>query len=300
MRVGKKFRDMIAGKTYDEILSMPGSTRSRWYGTISQKEKEEAMRIVGVVKRAKMRTAWTPERRTEFSAAQIGEKNHNFGRFGKDNPNFGSTRTEETRAKQSAVWTLERRVERSIALTDQAFSEEHKINLSVAWTPERKAEQSDRISGENHPNYGKVQSEESNVKRSVALIGRVFSKETIGKKSGENHWNFKNWASRKPYCQNWTNEIRERIRDLCNRVCNICGKSTFQNIDKNGKWIGRLVVDHLDENKMQGCDNWEWRLTTLCHSCHSKMINKQSHFLLELLLLNNKRQQINFLFGDDI
>ena len=331
----RKTGNIIAGKTESEIISMTYQNRYLWYKTISSKEKEEAKKIVMIEKgrkigianvsrvvsketrakmskskkgknhpsfgktrseetRAKQRDAWTLERRAEFSASQIGEKNHMYGKFGEDNPNFGSIRTEGTRTKQSEVWTPKRRAEQGIRMTDRVVSEETRNRMSGAAIEKWKdPEYKDMMTGENNPLYGKIQTEESNAKRSAALIGRTFSKETIDKKSGENHWNFKGWSSRKPYCQNWTEKVRRNIRDLCDRTCTICGKSTLQNKQ-------RLSVDHLDENKMQGCDDWEWRLTALCHSCHSKMNKKENHLLLELLLLNNKGNEINFLFGDEV
>lgn len=125
----------------------------------------------------------------------------------------------------------------------------------------------------------------------------VKAKQRIDK-MGEKNPNWKKGASFEPYCRFFNEERKEHIRNLYSRTCTICDKSTLQNISKDGKWLGRLDVDHLDENKMQGCDDWEWRLTPLCKSCHSKMTNKEKRILLQLLLLNNKRYQTNFLFGE--
>lgn len=207
---------LIAGKTHFEILAMERKVRSRWYATISQKDKKEAMRIVDIVGRIKM------------SAANKGKK-----------------RTKEFGAKLKAWWTLERRA----AL-------------------------------------------------SAVMMGRYVSEETREKFRGKNNSNFNNWASRTPYCHLFDENRKEYIRNLYNRICTVCGKSTLQNIDKKGKWLGRLAVDHVDENKMQGCDDWEWRLAPLCHHCHCRMNKRESHFLLHFLLLSNKRYQINLLFGE--
>lgn len=193
---------------------------------------------------------------------RIGEKHPMYGRTGENHPSFGSTPTEETRAKMSAAKM-----------------------------------------GEKHPMYGKtfIHTEETKTKIGEASKGRVHTEEFKNKQSirmtGENNPNFNNWASREPYCQNWTEEVREYIRNLCNRTCTICGKSILQYF-RIGKMMMRLHVDHIDENKMQGCDDWGWRLTPLCPSCHSKMQKQKIpwHLLLQLLLLNNKKNQINFLF----
>lgn len=118
--------------------------------------------------------------------------------------------------------------------------------------------------------------------------------------SGENNPSWKGGISFLSYCPAFNDRVKEHIRNLCGRTCTVCGKSILQYFRMGSKKI-RLHIDHLDENKMQGCDDWEWRLTALCPSCHSKM-QKQGipqHLLLQLLLVNNKRHQTNFLFGSD-
>jgi hypothetical protein len=121
-------------------------------------------------------------------------------------------------------------------------------------------------------------------------------------RTGEKGPGWKGGVSFEPYCLAFNEERKEHIRNLGSRTCTICGKSTLQNIGKNRYWLGRLDIDHLDENKMQGCGDWEWRLTPLCTSCHSRMrTNKKEiprHLLLQLLLLNNKRHQTNFIFEE--
>lgn len=192
----------------------------------------------------KIRNLMNPSKRTRDKMKEAN--------IGKNNPNFGKPRSKETKIRQDASWTPERRAK-------------YRIMMIERWKdPEYRSNYCESMRGKNNPN-------------------------------------FNNWASREPYCYNWTEEVREHIRNLYNRTCIICGRSTLQNISKDGKWIGRLAVDHVDENKMQGCDDWEWRLTLLCPYCHNKMRRQKIpwHFLLQLLLLNNKKQQTNFLFGDE-
>lgn len=126
---------MIAGKTHSEILSWGCTKRWRWYKKLlregKQKEKEEAMRIVNIEMRIKISASkmdhipseetkaklsksliekWKdPEYRNKHTGknnvmyGRTGENHHMYGRIGENNPNFGSTRTEEIRAKQSAI-----------------------------------------------------------------------------------------------------------------------------------------------------------------------------------------------------
>lgn len=93
----------IAGKTYDEILSMSCKMRHRWYKKILPKEKEEAMKIVELARRVRMsgknnpmydrmcgdnNIAKRPEVRAKISASKIGKNNHMHGKTGKSNPNW--------------------------------------------------------------------------------------------------------------------------------------------------------------------------------------------------------------------
>lgn len=185
------------------------------------------------------------------------------------------------------------------ALTGRLFSEETKAKMSISkkgknnnffdkiHIEETKRKLSESQTGKKNSFYKKTHSEETKTKMSAAKLGK-------------NNPMYKDGRTFAPYCPAFNNGKKEHIRNLCGRTCIICGKSTLQSIDKNRKWLGRLDVDHLDENKLQGCDDWEWRLTTLCPSCHGKMQNQESHLLLRLLLLKNKRHQTNFLHRVEI
>ena len=191
------------------------------------------------------------------------------------------------RAKISAAYTSERRVEDSARMTGNVLFEETKVRISTSLMGHSVSEETrTKISASS---IGKIISEESRIKQSTSRIGKYI---------GENHWNWQGGLSSEPYCSAFNFRLKEHIRNLYGRVCTICGRTTLQNVNKNGKWTGRLAVDHLDENKMQGCDDWEWRLTALCTSCHGKMMKREIpyHLLLHLLLLNNKGHQTNFLF----
>lgn len=135
------------------------------------------------------------------------------------------------------------------------------------------------------------------VKLSAANIERWKDPEFRASRIGPNNPNWKGGPSL--YCLAFNDGVKEHIRNLCSRTCTVCGESIFQYFRIDSKTWARLHVDHLDENKMQGCDNWEWRLTSLCRSCHSKMQNQNRHLLLQLLLINNKRHQTNFLFENE-
>jgi len=138
----------IAGKTHFEILSMPSSTRCRWYKMISPEEKEEAMRVVSVVRRAKSSAARTEYWKDPKNIARIS---------GEYNP----TKRPEVKAKQRACWTPEKKAEKSKAMSGRVLSKETKA----------------KISGENHYLYGKQLSEETKTKLRKAHTGKILTKE---------------------------------------------------------------------------------------------------------------------------
>ena len=212
----------------------------------------------GNEKRVNTMRNWTPERRAKHKVTMSAAQ-------------MGKTTTEETKAARRVI-------------SKEVQNRPDVIAKQIAfWTPERRAERSAVLldlwkdpkfiakhTGESNPNYGRT---------------------------GEKHPMWKDGSSLR-YCYRFDEPTREHIRNLCNRTCTICGKSVFQYFKVGCKTWARLHVDHLDENKMQGCDDWEWRLTALCPSCHGKMKKRKipRHLLLQMLLLNNKKHQTNFLF----
>jgi len=221
---------MIAGKTHSEILSMPSSTRCSWYKRILPEEKREAMGIVDIAGRVKN------------SAANMGEKNHFFGK----------THTEETRAKMS-----------------KPCPEETKTKISVAWTPEMRA----KISALK---TNRVVSEKTRAKLSAAHTGKTLSEEHKAKltagRMGENNANWQGGISFEPYCPAFNDRLKESIRNRDNRTCVLCGKSEIQNGE-------RLSVHHIDGDKRQGCGK-SWYLCALCRSCNVRPDTIEKEFLI--------------------
>lgn len=74
---------------------------------------------------------------------------------------------------------------------------------------------------------------------------------------------------KKAYCDLWTEELREHIREKYDRKCFICGLPEFENKFKNGKQV-KLSVHHVDYNKQCDCDGTECRLVPLCIEHHGQ------------------------------
>lgn len=119
--------------------------------------------------------------------------------------------------------------------------------------------------------------------------GLKFSERRRQNHFGKGNPNWKNGVSFLPYCSKFNQERREETRNHYNRICVISGISALQN-------NRRLDVDHVNENKTQGCNGVRWLLVPLTRKVHSRMNNSQNHLLLELLLLRNKKAEMNYEF----
>ena len=75
-----------------------------------------------------------------------------------------------------------------------------------------------------------------------------------------NHPNWLGGISFKPYSLDWTENLKECIRDRDNHKCQICGCPEIENMKS-------LDVHHVDYNKKDCNPN---NLISLCNSCHHK------------------------------
>lgn len=275
---------IIAGKTHSEILSLKNRPRLRWYKTISSEERNEAMRVVEVIRRAKISAATT----------------------GKNNPFFGKTHTNEAKTKISEaaigrVLSEETRAKMRMSHAGKIHTSEAKAKMSEVKTeywrnPENRA----KMTGKNNPFFGKTHSDETKANLSARAVGRIITEETRIKisqalkgsftseetrdrnkgknnpmydRTGETHPNWQGGISFEPYCSKFNNQLKESIRNRDNRTCVLCGTSEIQ----NGQ---RLSVHHIDADKMQGCNGKRWHLCALCKSCNSKPDTVEKEFLI--------------------
>lgn len=151
---------------------------------------------------------------------------------------------------------------------------------------------SEAVRGEKNPNYIDGRSSRKRPSLSEALRGRTLSvlhrRRIADALRGKNNPSWKGGVSFDPYCPRFNDKVKNRVRNEFGRTCVKCGKSAFQ--DRQ-----RLSVHHIDDNKNQGCDGNKWRLIVLCNSCHGEMANAERHLLLFLLLLSNKRAELNMI-----
>ena len=152
-------------------------------------EEYEELRI------AFAQTPFTEETRQKMSESQKArwteELREEWGNkySGKNNPNFGNHMSEENKQK---IGDLHRGVSPSEE-TRKKLSESQK----AWWTDDRKEELSQKISGENHPMFGRNHSEESKKKNSESHKGKKATEEAKQNMS-------------KSQKERWTDELKEQ------------------------------------------------------------------------------------------
>ena len=252
------FEKAIAGKTYSEILSMEYRKRSCWYKIISAEEKEEAMKIVNTRRLVRLREAWTPKRKDEFSKNNLAKRKVVRDKIRESH--LGKLRSEETKAKISASrigkyaginHPLYGKTGDEHPLYKRPRSGEAKSKISASWTVERRKKQSVAMMGMKNP-----------MKRPEVRV----------KVSGENNPNFNNWISKIPYCYKWNESLREEVRNRWGRVCvltdmlrTVMGKKIgLDNLEGHEIFNKqRYSVHHIRGDKMEGCNGKEMALIPL-------------------------------------
>jgi len=120
-------------------------------------------------------------------------------------------------------------------------------------TPENNSMFGTNRSGENNPMFGKKQSKLTKEKISKTRIKRGIAKLELNP-------NWLKGISFEPYTIEFSNELREKIRERDNHECQFC-HTHQKDLDRE------LCVHHIDYNK-QNCK--EENLVSLCLKCHIK------------------------------
>lgn len=109
--------------------------------------------------------------------------------------------------------------------------------------------------------------------------GKKHSKKSIEKMSGKNHYNWQGGISFEPYTTDWTETLRQSIRERDNYTCQMLGCNKKQ---------GDIAFDvhHIDYDKKNSVPD---NLIALCKSCHSKTNFNRQDWAKYLGGINAKR-----------
>ena len=91
------------------------------------------------------------------------------------------------------------------------------------------------------------------------------------------------FSSEQKYCYKFNEDCRERNRLKYGNRCFICGKPQSENKTMAGN-DRKLSVHHYDLNKMQGCNDHEWKLVPLCTGFHTSSHNETWMARIEYLI----------------
>lgn len=136
-------------------------------------------------------------------------------------------------------------------------------SLGIRHSKETIAKMSKALIG-NKRSLGKKRSKETCLKISKTNTGKHRSEEAcinISKaKKGENNPSYIDGTARSPYCREFNEILKFRIRQRDNHVCQICNNDD-KRLNRN------LCIHHIDYNKENCKEN---NLISLCTSCHTK------------------------------
>lgn len=118
-------------------------------------------------------------------------------------------------------------------------------------------------------------SEEGRAKLRILRLGTHLPEEVKKKISesskGEKSCHWKGGISYYPYCPKFTKEFKERVRTFFNNVCQCCGHIWKKNEE-------RLLVHHVNYDKMVCCNSVKPLFVPLCRPCHSRTIHNREYW----------------------
>lgn len=120
--------------------------------------------------------------------------------------------------------------------------------------------------GQGQMNTGRTHFKKGNTNRFKK--GHLQPKEWVDKQriqiSGDKCWMWKGGISKEPYGIEFTNQLKEQIRQRDNFRCQECFRHQDELRDKNNRKY-KLLVHHIDFNKKNNNPN---NLISLCRDCH--------------------------------
>lgn len=154
-------------------------------------------------------------------------------------------------------------------LRERTFSDETRAKMSAA------------KKGKPSPFKGIPKSEEHKQKLRAAMLG---------KNSGKDSYLWKGGTSFEPYCVKFSRKFKERVRYFFGNTCVECGAPP------NGK---KLIVHHVNFDKMSCCNDTIPLFVPLCNSCHAKTNFNREYWEDHFTDLINKKYGGKCYFSDE-
>jgi DNA-directed RNA polymerase subunit RPC12/RpoP len=119
-----------------------------------------------------------------------------------------------------------------------------------------------KFKGKNNPFWGKKHTETTREKMRIAQGKRWKNPKEKAKVSGKNNYNYINGLGNFPYPPEFTNTLKNEIRQRDNYECQNCGMTQEENFKRYNKQLEIHHIDHCPDN----CD--KSNLITLCKKCN--------------------------------
>ena len=202
---------------------------------------------------------------------QLGKNNPMFGKHGKDNPNYGSKRTQKVKdemsrsrmGENSSMYGKENKWGRhkleSIEKMRQTTLQQYREKPMLQKTKDKIGKSN---SGENNGMYGKTGDKNP-------IHGKGYK--LIGNKNGM----WQNGKSFELYPAEFNNQLKELIRKRDNYRCQQCFRHQDELYSKNGRKY-KLSVHHIDYDKK---NNDPTNLIALCSNCHAQTNYKRKDWI---------------------
>ena len=201
--------------------------------------------------------------------------------WNKNIPHSEETKRKISKSLKGRKYSEEYKRKMSKALKGRKFSEETRKKLSIASKGRKFSDETKHKISETKK--GKLLSEEHKRKISETLKGHLAwnkgipsSEETRHKlsesrKGAKNH-NWRGGISFLPYPMDWSDNLKESIRQRNSYICQLCGIHQ----DELKERLKQLDIHHIDYNK----DNLDPdNLIALCRPCHTKTNYNRNHWI---------------------
>ena len=168
----------------------------------NNRSSEKGMHLVNCTWGGEGVSGWkaNQEQKNKISKSKKGENNYFYGKYGKDNPNYGRHHTEEAKKKMSESHKNYRG--ENHPMYGKHHSEETKKKMSDIRKGEnhtfygiKRPEHSEKMSGKNNPMYGKQRTKDVKRKIGKSVICLTTKRIFFTSKEGGEYYNIKTYKS---------------------------------------------------------------------------------------------------------